>query len=351
MDRAVYRIMDANFNRAREAARMMEEYCRFKLNDKSLSSKVKGVRHKLCAAYAKLDSEKLIVSRDSSGDVGRGMVIGEQLKRGGLEDCFTAAAKRLSEALRVLAEMAQAINAEVCGIFEELRFEAYDLEKKIVIAGSAGAKYSKVRLYILITAGDKDSDEKVLRLAKACADGGADCIQLRYKGMEDDRFLRLADGLVKICKSLGVVSIINDRVDIAVASEADGVHLGQGDIELERVRGLALRPMIFGVSTHNPEQLTEATKQRPTYIAMGSMFATGTKDGAEVVGVSYARESLKIVEELGIGHVAIGGITLNNMDEVLEAGVRTIAVCSAVTGSTDPAGMCSRFKAKLEVTS
>ena len=106
----LYRIIDANFNRAREALRVMEEYCRFGLNHSGLAGKAKQCRHRLCEAISKLDSVKLICSRDVAGDVGRELKVEGQLSRQSIEDCFTAAAKRASEALRTLAESIQTID-------------------------------------------------------------------------------------------------------------------------------------------------------------------------------------------------------------------------------------------------
>ena len=98
MERAIYRIIDANFNRAREAARVMEEYCRFALESAVLSWRAKELRHRLSRAVDRLDARMLAAARDSAGDVGRGMTVGDQMVRRSLADCSTAAAKRLTEA-------------------------------------------------------------------------------------------------------------------------------------------------------------------------------------------------------------------------------------------------------------
>src|SRR6056297_3257309 len=110
MERNIYRIIDANFNRAREGCRTMEEFCRFELNSKSLSSRAKQIRHSLCAGVGKINSGRLIASRNSGGDVGRGLAVPKQMERKSLAECFTAACKRVGEALRVLAETTQTID-------------------------------------------------------------------------------------------------------------------------------------------------------------------------------------------------------------------------------------------------
>ncbi|MBE0535835.1 MAG: thiamine phosphate synthase [Phycisphaerae bacterium] len=347
MEKAVYRIIDANFNRGREAARVMEEYCRFFLDSGPLTARAKRLRHQLCGAVARLDAGKLMTARDSAGDVGRGMQVGDQMVRRQLGDALIAACKRLTEALRALAETTAIVDAEVAGAFEALRFEAYALEKDITLSGDARQRFGGVRLYVLITASPEDSDSRVLELAAECSLGGADCIQLRAKNIPDDRVFHLSGGLVRICAEHNVLSIINDRVDIAVATGADGVHLGQNDLPLAEARRLQTRPMLFGLSTHSTEQLDAAIAENPAYIALGPAFATATKAHEPCVGPAYIRPALGLLGEAGIAHVAIGGITLDNLEEVLGWGVRAIAVCSAVTHARNTRTQCRQFKERL----
>jgi len=350
MERAVFRIIDANFNRAREAARVMEEYCRFVLNSSALSGRAKQLRHQICGAIGKLDANKLIAARDVCGDVGRGMRVDGQLGRANLRDCFAAAAKRLTEALRVLAETAQTLNPAVAQTFEQLRFNAYSLEKDILISSSVAEKLSSVRLYVLLNANDDSSGSEILDLANACAAGGADCIQLRAKGINDRHIFKLAGEIVKVCKDATVVSIINDRVDIAAAVGADGVHLGQEDLPVSQARRMQLAPMIFGLSTHSIDQLKAAIAEKPDYVSLGAVFAGSTKPHVATAGLEYVSEATQLLQDSGIGHVAIGGITLENIDQVLKAGADAVAVCSAVAQARDPKTMCRRLKDKILAT-
>jgi len=122
MERAFYRIIDANFNRAREACRVIEDFCRFALDSDSLTSRAKQLRHELSAAIGKLDAGRLISSRDTLTDVGLGKTADKQLARGNLSDCFTAGCKRLTEALRALAETTQTQDRSVAETIEKLRF-------------------------------------------------------------------------------------------------------------------------------------------------------------------------------------------------------------------------------------
>jgi thiamine-phosphate pyrophosphorylase len=345
MDRAVYRIIDANFNRAREAARAIEEFCRFALKSNSLTARVKQFRHELSASIGRLDAGRLIACRDTPGDVGVGMEVENQLARGDLADCFTAACKRLTEALRVLTEVIAIHNKPVAASIEKLRYTAYTLEKDITLFSDTFARYRNVRLYIVISS---NLPTEVIRLAHACAAGGADCIQLRAKTIADDNLLALAIEFVKICRDTGVLSIVNDRADVAVASEADGLHLGQNDLPVEQARRLQLAPLIIGKSTHSLEQLRAAREEHPTYVGLGPVFPTGTKPDVPAVGLEYVRQATEVLADTGVRHAAIGGITADNIGDVLKAGAETIAVCAAVTHAADPAGACRALKRKIE---
>ena len=152
---------------------------------------------------------------------------------------------------------------------------------------------------------------------------------------------------MRICKDAGVLSIINDRVDIAVASGADGVHLGQNDLPVECARKLQLAPLIIGKSTHSLKQLRAACEERPTYAALGPVFATETKPTAEAVGLDYVRQAAEVLADTGVCNVAIGGITMDNVEDILRAGAKAIAVCAAVTQASDPAAACRALKEKI----
>lgn len=344
MERGIYRIIDANFNRAREAIRVVEEFCRFVLNCDSLTRRAKQLRHELCAAINNLDADKLICSRDTLGDVGVGQVVDDQLSRNDLRDCLTAACKRLTEALRALAETVQIINPPLAKSIEKLRYDTYTLEKDIVTFADPIEKFKKVGLYVIISS---NFPADVISITNKCVAGKADCIQLRAKDIPDDALLSLAKEFVKICRESDVLSIINDRIDIAVASGADGVHLGQNDLSVEHARNLELSPLIIGKSTHCVDQLLAARAENPTYIALGPVFETETKPGEAVAGLDYVTEAVKLLADGCICHVAIGGITVENIEQVLGAGAMAFAVCSAITDSEDPADRCSQFKAKI----
>jgi len=228
-----------------------------------------------------------------------------------------------------------------------MRYDAYSLEKEIVIYSDTSEKFRKVKLYVIITSG---IPVEIINLTTKCAKNGADCIQLRTKNITDDNLFAIADEFVKICKGEGVYSVINDRVDIAVATGADGVHLGNNDVPVECARRIQLSPLIIGKTTHSLKQLHDSIKSNPTYVSLGPIFSTGKKPDLNPVGLKYIKEALVVLKESGTGHVAIGGITLDNIDDVIKAGAKCIAVCSAIMQSKDPAKMCRVLKEKIETS-
>lgn len=347
MDMTLYRIIDANFNRGREALRVMEEYCRFGLNHAGLSGRAKQIRHRLCETIGRFDAIQLLSSRDTAGDVGRELKVDGQLKRMSLEDCFTAGAKRASEALRALAEACQAIEPEAAAVMEQLRFGVYALEKDTVLYADVRRKLKPVRLYVLVNAGDGIDDKGVLSLAEQCLEGGADCLQLRAKNISDSALLSLAKSFTELCRRSGAVSIINDRSDIAILSEADGVHLGQEDISVAQARRLAKGPLVVGVSTHNMQELETAVASGCDYVGVGPAFASRTKPEVRVAGLDYLRQAAARLEETGIYAAAIGGIDEGNVEQVTATGIRCVAVSSCVGQCPRPAEYCKALKDKL----
>ncbi|MDH7599496.1 MAG: thiamine phosphate synthase [Sedimentisphaerales bacterium] len=343
-DRATFRIIDANFNRAREALRLVEDHCRFTLDHQGLTSTAKAMRHQLASLIAKLPAEVLLACRDTDADVGMGLDVQGQMVRTDLQDCLKAAFNRLTEALRVLAEACSTVDKQIAGQIEQLRYQVYAVERQVAMHSMAALRFSQVRLYVII---NSTLPAEIMSLAVKCISGGADCLQLRCKGIPDRDFFAIAEQFVKICKDLGVLSIINDRMDIAVASGADGVHLGSMDLPLERIRHMQHRPMVLGLTTHDLHQLQAAIEQGPTYVSIGPVFPTTTKPDLVPAGLRYLKRAIDKLANTGIYHVAIGGIDPGNIKSVLETGARAVAVCSAVDRSPDPISACRKLKQLL----
>ncbi|MEN6338173.1 MAG: thiamine phosphate synthase, partial [Phycisphaerales bacterium] len=247
-------------------------------------------------------------------------------------------------ALRALSEVIQTEDRAVAETVERLRYDSYTLEKDIVLFSEPVEKFNRVRLYVIITS---SLPAEILALASKCATGGADCIQLRAKDVPDDRLFATAVELVEICREMGTLSIINDRADIAAAAGADGVHLGQNDLPVEQVRRIQLSPLIIGKSTHSHKELEAALPGLPSYVSLGPAFPTPTKPDIEIAGTDYVKQGLAMLAETGVGHVAIGGITIDNVEQVIRAGAQRVAVCATVTKAADPTEACQRLKDKL----
>ncbi len=166
------------------------------------------------------------------------------------------------------------------------------------------------------------------QVARLC-DGGASLVQLREKHQSPRAFYQEAEQAMRVARERGVRLIINDRVDIALALQADGVHLGQDDLPPDAARGLLGSRAIIGFSTHNLEQAREALRLPVDYIALGPIFNTSTKDNPDpVVGLDGLRSVRREIGRLPL--VAIGGIGRENMRDVINAGADTVAVVSVL---------------------
>ncbi|MDP6925405.1 MAG: thiamine phosphate synthase [Candidatus Scalindua sp.] len=201
----------------------------------------------------------------------------------------------------------------------------------------------RIRLYVLIS--NSIATKSVKETTRLVIDGGADAIQLREKTISDSEFIKLAGEVRDIATKNGTLLIINDRVHIARKVNADGVHLGQQDMCALEARDIIGNEKIIGVSTHSITQAKQAQEDGADYIAIGPIYPTRTKDHEPSVGIEIIRE---ISGTVNIPLIAIGAITLDNLDEVLKAGASRIAVCSAIIGSKDIYSSTRQFKEKLD---
>jgi thiamine-phosphate pyrophosphorylase len=340
MDANLLRMLDANANRAREALRVMEDYARFWLNDQAISSELKDLRHRLTEVTRAYLADA-ILHRDVQGDVGVENKTAGEGKREAIADIVTAAGKRLGEALRVIEEVLKNADAGAAREAEKIRYAAYALEQKLAGTLRPGS-FEHVRLYVLIT--ESICRRPWLEAAREAIEGGADCLQLREKSLEGGELLNRAKHLVNLCRQKRVLCIINDRVDVALAAGADGVHVGQEDLPAREARKIIGSKMILGVSTHNIAQARQAVLDGADYIGVGPIFRSETKPRELLPGPAFARE---VARGIKIPAVAIAGITEKNVDEVLATGIKAIAVTSAVVGADDVRGPAARLKRKL----
>ena len=190
----------------------------------------------------------------------------------------------------------------------------------------------QMRLYAVTDRAWAKDEDDLFRQIEAAIDGGAQVVQLREKHLDHEAFLAEALRFTELCRRKGVVSIINDAVDIAAASNADGVHVGQSDLEAGSARSILGPDKIIGVSSHNPEEALRAQAAGADYLGCGAAFVTGTKTDAKPI----TRETLRAVTAaVDIPVVAIGGITRENIYQLAHCGLAGCAVVSALFAQPD----------------
>lgn len=328
----IKRVIDANLNRAAEAARILEEIARFLLDDVALSEKLKNVRHKISLIQENNYSEYLH-ARDTENDVG--VDIKNTTERINIENIFKANIKRLQQSLRTLAEYSVE-DKNNAAVFEKLRYESYTLEK--IMWDKLKEKYNQIKLgekkLYLVTNSDKfESEDAFLDAIASALEGGVDILQLREKKMPANKVFELGKKVKQLCLQYDTTFIVNDRVDIAYLLGADGVHLGQDDLDVKSAKEILGNNAIVGISTHAPEQALKAVADGADYIGVGPVFATPTKEGRIPVGLEYVKW---VSENVTLPAFAIGGIDEDNVKDVIDAGLNRVAVVRAIINAESP---------------
>jgi len=341
------RIIDANLNRATEALRVIEEIARFYLDNSCLCSKFKYLRHDIAAFIDKNYSE-LLESRDTAGDVGTTIV--NNTEKTDIFDIYKANFKRLQQSLRTLAEYGQAEGYDIA-VFEKARYESYILEKNMFDELSKKLKIKKLedkKLYLVTDRSNFSSTDDFLDAVASSLKGGVQIVQLREKSACAKEFAQLGKKVKELCSLYDALFIINDRVDIAHIVNADGVHLGQDDIDIDSARHLLGKDAIIGLSTHEPEQALKAVAAGADYIGVGPVFETPTKPGRKSVGLEYVEWAAK---NINIPWFAIGGINSENLDDVIKTGAARVAVVRSIINATSPEKIAQAFMQNLNCIS
>jgi thiamine-phosphate pyrophosphorylase len=196
------------------------------------------------------------------------------------------------------------------------------------------------RLYLVATPRPSMPEHEFLARVRSALDGGVDIIQLRTKELEALPFIRLAEKMMALARGAQIPFVVNDRPDVALAVGADGVHLGQLDLPVALARRVAPAAFI-GRSSHEAAHAERAIEEGADYFAVGPVWATPTKPGREPAGLSYVRDVARRNVELP--WFAIGGITLDNVEQVLAAGATRIAMVRALLDARDPAEAAHAF--------
>jgi thiamine-phosphate pyrophosphorylase len=335
------RILDASANRAREALRVIEDYCRFVLEDEFLTRQLKERRHELVAVLDELGPGSL-EARETIRDVGTAVSTETELKRSSLMEVVQANCKRLQEALRSLEEYGKLRGRGIASRIEKLRYDTYTLERVILMGARSRQRLSDVQLYILLT-GALCARPLEWTIKEAAA-GGAQMFQLREKDFSDKALLERARQVRRWTRQEGVLFIMNDRPDIAQLAEADGAHVGQEDLSVKEARRILGADALIGVSTHSVAQARQAVLDGASYIGVGPVFPSETKDFAKHPGLSLVRE---VSADTTAAVFAIGGIGPDNVSRVVEAGARRIAVSGAVCRAQSPRDIAAALRRKL----
>ena len=202
------------------------------------------------------------------------------------------------------------------------------------------------RLYVILDAALLPADKTEMECATAFAEAGVRLLQYRNKSAPARQLLESSRSLAEALQSRGVTFLVNDRPDVAALAGADGVHVGQEDVEVAAARGVVGAGKLVGVSTHNLEQFRAAAATSADYIAVGPIFPTTSKANPDpVVGLELLREARRLTEK---PIVAIGGISLAHAADVLHAGADAVAAISGILRAPDPAEKARRYIAALE---
>ncbi len=336
------RILDAAANRAGEGLRVIEDYLRFALDDRHLTRLCKSLRHDLTAALAALPARERHAARDTQADVGTSVTLPAEQSRGDARAVLAASFKRVEQSLRSLEEYGKLVAPEMSAAIEQLRYRTYTLERAVDVTNTNLERLATARLYVLVDGGKDEA--AFARLIESLVEAGVSVLQLRDKHLTDRELLARARRLRKLTEGTDTLFVMNDRPDLAVLSGADGVHVGQEELTVKDVRRILGPRGLVGVSTHSLEQAEAAVLDGADYIGVGPTFPSGTKQFAELKGPELLRA---VSAEIRLPAFAIGGITPENLDQVLAAGFKRIAVSGAVTGAADPGAAAKELMARL----
>ncbi|MEW6203028.1 MAG: thiamine phosphate synthase [bacterium] len=332
-DTRLFRILDANLNRAAEGLRVIEDFLRFYKDAPAQAKKIRTLRHRIRDGIKKIPGGYgyLINARDAASDPCR--TTSPQVKHDA-QSMLVSNFRRSQEAIRVIEESLTSLSTEYSAYFAALRFELYQLEKDIITSTAGNLNKKSIPqapfIYVIGSVGDFTSNR--CKALMSLVEGGARVIQLREKNAADVELLSVAKRMASVAWKSGAVFILNDRVDLALMSGADGVHLGESDLPLSEVKKIAGGSLLIGVSTHSYQGALRAADEGPDYISAGPVFRSPTKPELTPIGLKALR---RICAKVKIPVVAIGGINETNIVQVFEAGASGAAMISAIKNTAD----------------
>jgi thiamine-phosphate pyrophosphorylase len=323
IQQVVYRILDANLDRAREGLRIIEEWCRFGLNNAQLVGECKYLRQEL----AHWHTAELRAARDTPGDPGTELSHPQEEQRSSIKSLLQANFCRVQEALRVLEEYGKLYHPNMGRAFKQMRYRVYTLESSLM-GYQRHQLLWRSHLYLVTS-----PSETLLATVEAALKGGLTLVQYRDKMADDTLRLEQATKLKQLCHAYSALFIVNDRVDLALAVDADGVHLGQQDLPIAAARQILGPQRLIGRSTTNSEEMQKAIAEGADYIGVGPVYETPTKADKPAAGLEYVSYA---AETSSIPWFAIGGIDANNINDVIDAGAKRVAVVRAIIQAEQP---------------
>ena len=342
-DKRVARLIDANLDRAREGLRGIEDWCRFGLDRQDLVIPLKDWRQQLGQLHADCYRQ----ARSTATDPAAGLSHPAQQSRTDSTQVLKANASRVQEALRVIEEFARTGDAELARTAASVRYALYDHEVRILEACGRNLRLQRLdrsRLCLITDPGGSDCSAEMLKRVEMALATGVSLVQYRRKQGTDALRLQEARQLAELCQAHQALLIINDRIDLALLVNADGVHLGQDDLPHAAARQLMGPEKLIGRSTHRLAQLEQAQEEGADYLGVGAVYATATKADRTAAGLGWVRDASASAR---IPWFAIGGINGDNITEVLAAGASRVAVVSAIMGASDPAAAARQLLTQL----
>ena len=326
-DNRIAQLIDANLDRAREGLRVMEDWCRFGLKRSDLSIQIKDWRQQLGIHHHNIYRKARLTSNDPAMGVSHPL----QKVRSTPEAVFIANSSRVQEALRVIEEFTRITDPKLCEAATKIRYETYKFEIKVlsISEGKNRRQTLKDCSIYLITTNRRDLEQVVLQTLKA----GVKIVQYREKLLNDNEKILQAKCLASLCKKYKSLFIVNDRIDIALAVDADGIHLGQEDIPTKIARQILGSEKIIGRSTHCIEDIKNAEEEGCDYIGIGPVFPSKTKKQLNPMGIDNLSKGLN---ETNLPAFAIGGINSSNIKKINQINNLRIAVSDAIINSNEP---------------
>ena len=326
-DIRIFQIIDANLDRAREGLRVLEDWARFGLGEEDLVIRIKNFRQILGSNHLEIYK----ASRNHIEDRCKGLIHSEQINRKTPHKIISSNSARVQEALRVIEEFSRFHNNKLSKIASEIRYEIYTLEIKLL--NSSSRKISKEILNNNYLYAITDQKENLFEIVENILIGGVKIIQHRFTKGNDKDHLHEAIRIQSLCKKYNSLFIVNDRIDIALAANSDGVHLGQDDLKLSTARKLLGESKIIGISANCEIDISNAIKDGCDYLGIGPVFKTATKKNKKPLGLEKIDA---LTKDIKIPWFAIGGINRENIKFFKKYGFRKVAIVSALMNSDDP---------------